>query len=433
MSRRTVLTALVLWWPAVVAAQGATAVTKFTAGGITVIHKQIAANDVVAARLYLRGGAAALTPSTAGIERFIGEVSTHGTEKYTKDQFAHFATITGTNIGSAVDFDYTVFTLQAVRQHWDEAWGLFVQATLHPTFPADEVEQVRGQIRDDLAQRLDTPDGHLQELGDSVLYAGHPYAVDPNGTADVIGQLTRDELVAWHRRRLTKANLLLVVVGNLPRADLASQVAAAFAGLPDSGGGAAVVAPLGAGRAEVALVQQDLPTNYILGLYPAPGPSSPDYPALRVATRVLSERLLEEVRTKRNLSYAVFAGLDDRVANRGILYVTAVDPDTTLRVMQTEVHRMQREAVPAQRLAQSVNVFLTSYLMSQQTNMGQAGQLGLWELFGGGWANASAYLNRVRAVEPADVQRVARQYMQHFAFAMIGDTTKVNRAFMTAF
>lgn len=432
MTRRIFLAAAVLAWPAGLAAQ-APGVTRFTAGGITVIHKPIRANDVVAARLYLRGGAAALTPATAGIERFIGEVSTHGTAKYTKDQFAGRATSTGTNIGSGVDFDFTVFTLQAVRQHWDEAWDLFVQAALHPTFPQAEVEQVRGQIRDALAQRRDDPDNHLQELADSALYAGHPYAVDPDGTVPAAEKLTRDELAQWHRRRFTKANLVLVVVGNVSRADLTAKVAAAFGGLPATGGEAQAAQPIGVGRPALAGMSQALPTNYITGVYPAPGPASPDYPALRVATRILSERLFEEVRTKRNLSYAVFAGLSSRAANRGMIYVTAVDPDTTLRVMQTEVRRLQQEPVPAPRLGQTINVFLTTYLMSQQTNMGQAAELGLWEVAGGGWSNAAGYLGRIRAVSPADVQRVARTYLRGFTFAVIGDPAKVNRELVMAF
>jgi zinc protease len=433
MTRRTLLTALILAWPAAAAAQAAPPVTTFTSSGVTVILKPITANDVVAARLYLRGGAAALTPATAGIERFIGDVSTHGTAKYNKDQFANLATITGTNIGSGVDYDFTVFTVQAVRQHWNEAWDLFTQAALSPTFPADEVEQVRGQIVDALAQRRDNPDNHLQELADSVLYAGHAYAVDPEGTEAAVGRMTRDDLAQWHRRRFTKANLLLVVVGNVSRADLDAKVAAAFGGLPAAGGEVVTVTPLSASRANLATVQQELPTNYIIGLYAAPGPSHPDYPALRVATRVLSERLFEEVRTKRNLSYAVFAGLGGRVANRGNIYVTAMQPDTTLKVMQAEVRRLQQELVPVSRLGQTVNVFLTSHLMSQQSNMGQAADLGLWELSGGGWANSRAYLDRLRAVTPADVQRVTRTYMKSFSFALIGDPAKLDPALVTTF
>lgn len=90
-------------------------VTEFVVAGIPVIHKPILANDVIAVRLYIKGGAAALGVANAGIERFIGEMATRGTRKYSKDEFASRATATGTNVASEVAFDYTVITAQAVR------------------------------------------------------------------------------------------------------------------------------------------------------------------------------------------------------------------------------------------------------------------------------------------------------------------------------
>ena len=71
MTRRFLVVAASLTLPATAAAQ-APAIVKYSAGGITVIQKTIMANDVVAARLYLKGGSAALTPATSGIERLIG-------------------------------------------------------------------------------------------------------------------------------------------------------------------------------------------------------------------------------------------------------------------------------------------------------------------------------------------------------------------------
>lgn len=403
-------------------------VSRYVVAGIPVIQKRIAANDVVAVQVYLKGGSSALSATTAGIERFIGDALTHGTAKYSKDRFSALATSTGTNISAAAGYDYTTFSAQAVRQNWNTAWDLFTQAVLHPTLPAEELEQVRSQIVNELKQHKDDPDAHLGELADSALHAGHAYASEPEGSIEVIEKLTRDDLVKWHQRRLTKSNLLIVVVGNVAREDLAAKITAAFGALPAQGAAAARPAPITIASRDVLLVKQELPTNYVMGVFTAPAPSDADFPALRVAVRVLSDRLFEEVRTKRNLTYAVSAGMSSRAANRGTLYVTAVNPDTTLKVMLAEVRRLQQEPVPATLLGETVNVFATQYWMSQQTNMGQAGQLGLWELQGGGWENALRYVDRLRAVTPQEIQRVARAYLRNMRFAVIGDPAKVDRA-----
>ena len=405
----------------------ASPISEYTVSGIRVIHKLVPANDVIAMRLYLRGGSAALTPANAGIERFMATVATRGTKKYDGDEFAALATSTGSQFGFEVDYDFSAFSGQGVRQHFDATWDLFTQAALHPTFPREEVEQARGRLLNDLKQRTDDPDSHLTILADSLLYAGHPYALDPEGTTAAITNITRDDLVKWHRSRLAKPNLVLIVVGNVSRAQLSQKVRSAFGSLPSTGAKLVSLAPLGAMTGDVTVVKQDLPTNYIMGVYAAPGPSSADFPAFRVATRILSERLFEEVRTKRNLTYAVSAGVATRAINRGNLYVTAVDPDTTIKVILSEVRRLQREPVPVDRLKQSINVFATNLLMMQQTNMGQAVQLGLWEFSGGGWRNAVGYVDRLRKVTPAEVQQAATKYLRNTRFVIIGDPAKIDR------
>ena len=403
-------------------------VSEFTVSGIRVIHKPIVANDVIAVRAYLTGGAAALTPATAGIEQLMLATATTGTEKYSKDAFSAKSTATGTSVSGQATQDYSVATLQAVRQHWDEAWDLFTQAVLHPAFPESEVKLARDQAVFGLKQRTDDPDSHLTLLTDSVLYAGHPFARDAQGTPESVSKLTRDDLVRWHKRRMTRANLLIVVVGNVNRADLTRKIAATFGALPATGGSAPRVPALRMRGPTVRVVEQQLPTNYVMGVYAGPDRASRDYPALALATRLLSERLFEEVRTKRNLTYAVGSGFSAGKVGRGNLYVTAVEPDTTIKVILAEVRRLQREPVPVDRLKETLNTFATSYWMSQETNMGQAQQLGHWELTGGGWRNARAYVDRLQAVTPADIRRVATTYLKNAQFVVIGDPKKIDRA-----
>ena len=402
-------------------------VTKFDVAGIPVIFKPITANEVVAVRMYLRGGAASLTPANAGIEAMMLAASTQGTEKYSKDAFAEASTETGTNIGSQSSMDYSVLTMQGVRQNWDKSWDLFTQAALHPTFPESEVQIVKGQMVDAAKRRADDPDQYLTYLADSLFYAGHPYSVVPAGTESSLGSITSAALSAWHKQRMTKENLLIVVVGNVSREDLAKKVQAAFAGLPATGGKAPALAAMSAVTPELITIQRDLPTNYITGYYIAPTLTDPDYVAFRAATDMLGDRLFEEVRTKRNMTYAVAAGLETRAANRGRLYVTAVDPDTTIKVIYSTVKQLQNNPPDNQTVAENVNASLTAYLIGQETNMGQAAALGLWELVGGGYQNYARFIDSYKKVTAADIQRVARKYMQHARFVVIGDPKKVTR------
>lgn len=408
-------------------------IARFDVAGIPVILKPITANDVVAVRLYLKGGAASLTPANAGVEAMMLAASTQGTAKYNKDAFTALSTETGTNIGSQATLDYSVLTMQGVRQNWNKAWDLFTEAALHPTFPASEVQIIQGQMIDAAKRRSDDPDEYLTYLADSLFYTGHPYSVIPAGTQASLTALTRDALAAWHKQRMTKENLLIVVVGNVSRADLTSKIQAAFGSLPATGGKGIPVKAVASVTPELVVVERSLPTNYITGYYTAPSLTDPDFIAFRAATDLLQDRLFEEVRTKRNMTYAVGAALDTRAANRGRLYVTAVDPDTTVKVIYWTVKQLQDNPVSAATVAENLNASLTAYLMGQETNMGQAAALGLWEVTGGGWQNYEKFISGYKRVTPADIQRVAKQYLQHGRFVVIGDPKKVTRSVILTF
>ena len=434
-SMLAVVFALSLAFPASGAAQEEArgpVVSEFVAAGIPVIYKPIEANEVIAVRLYLRGGSANLTAETAGIESFMTAAATRGTEKYSRDEFAARSAATGTAIGANANPDYTVITLQAVSEHWDEAWDLFTQAALHPTFPADEVALVRDQIVNQLKGRLDNPDAFLALLANEQFYGGHPYEIDPLGTVEAVEALAREDLARRHAQRMTKENLLLVVVGNVPREDVERKVEAAFGGLPATGGGSNPVPEIRIVGSRVDVTERELPTNYIRGQFVAPDPGNPDFPAMQVATDILSDRFFEEVRTKRNLSYAAFAGLSQRQANYGLVYVTAVEPDTTLAVMLHEIERLKTEPITAERLAENVNVFLTQYWLAQESNMEQGAMLGAFEIVGGGWEKAADFVEGVRNVTPADIQRVAETYLMHVQFVVIGDPATIDDVLFTS-
>ena len=409
-------------------AQSAPKIDDFTVAGIHVIHKPITANDVIAVQLFVKGGAAAITPANAGIEQLIVDAAPLGTAKYTKEQFSAAATKSGAEIGGSAELEVTSMTLRAVRQHWDASWDLFAEAVAHPTFPEAEVALARGQLVNQVKQRTDNPDAYLNHVSDSVVFARHPFAPEPRGTPKSVAALTSADLAAWHARRFTKPNLLIVVVGNVAHDDLVAKIGRSFGGLPASGGAVAAVPALPPMTPSVTIMNRDLPTNYIQGTFVAPPSRSRDAAAVRLAVRLLSDRLFEEVRTKRNLTYAVYSFFRGGTVGRGALYVTATDPDTTLKVMIGEVRRLQREPVSTERLQESRNDYLTAYWMGQETNLGQATQLGTYELTGGGWRNALALVDRMRAVTPADIQRVATRYFRNARFVVVGDPKKVDRA-----
>ncbi|HKP72231.1 MAG TPA: hypothetical protein VJT82_04790, partial [Pyrinomonadaceae bacterium] len=112
--------------------------------------------------------------------------------------------------------------------------------------------------------------------------------------------------------------------------------------------------------------------------------------------------------------------------------VSTTDTNQAVRVMLEEIAKLQHESISQEDITSTVQHFLTRYYMGQETNAAQAGELAQYELIGGGWRNASVFLERLRAVTPRDVQRVAQKYMRNLRFVVLGDPNSVDKKIFTA-
>jgi len=402
-------------------------VEEFSVNGLKVILKANPANEIIAVNLYIRGGVLNVTPETAGIEALLLDSATKGTVKYPKEKLNAELSRLGTQIGGAVEHDYSLINMRCVKAHFDLSWDVFADVILNPRFDPQEVERVREQLLAALRQRNDHPDSHLELLGEARFYHGHPYAVAPEGTAESVSKITIAQMRQYLNDNLITSKLLLVVVGNVDKTDLQNKITAAFGQLPAGNYQPHYPAMVKHPAAGVHIEAQDLPTNYIAGYFTAPSRRDADYYAMRTAVAILQDRIFEEVRTKRNLSYAPEARLEDLFANHGKLYVTTVEPDSTIKIMLAEVKRLQNRLLDPDGLRDRIKLSLTSYHLENETNAAQAAFLARFELAGLGWRASEKFVKNRQKVTPEQVRHVAQKYMNNFQFVVIGDPAKIDQ------
>jgi predicted Zn-dependent peptidase len=226
--------------------------------------------------------------------------------------------------------------------------------------------------------------------------------------------------------------MLLVVVGDIDAAELKTKVASTLGTLPKGSYQEAALPALDFSKPTLDVVTRQLPTNYIKGDFAAPSLNSPDYYAMRVAMSILATRIFQEVRVKRQLSYAPNADMDNMGVNTANIYVTAVDANQAVDVMLKEIQKIKREPISDEELTGASGEFLTNYYLKQQTNGAQAADLARYELIGGGWRKSFEFLNHIRDVTPDAVKTAANKYMKNIRFVVIGDPAAINKSIFTA-
>ena len=410
-----------------VIARQASLVTEFEVNGLKVLVKRREGSQTVAAGLFIRGGVENITASNAGDEAFMLNVASEASANFPRERMRKELSRMGTVVGDSASYDYSALSLAATRVNFDRSWEIFTDIALRPSFTKEDVALVQARIVASLRDDADQPDTYLQRLQERVAYVGHPYLNRPEGTAEVISRLSAEDLRAYHQRIMQTSRLLLVIVGDLDPAMLKARITASFGKLPRGDYKAQLPPQLSFTSSTVEVTARDLPTNYIQGMFTAPPLTSPDIYPMRVASSLLRDRVFEEVRVKRNLSYAPDAFLRGQSANTGGLYVTAVDANQAVRVMLNEIARLQREPIGPDDISAVIAQFLTTYYIGQETNAAQAAELAQYELIGGGWRNSLQFLEKLRAVTPADVQRVSQKYMRNIRFVVLGNPQQIDK------
>jgi predicted Zn-dependent peptidase len=409
-----------------VVAKQAALVSEFNVNGLKVLVKKREGSLTVAAGLFIRGGSRNITEENAGIEALMLDVASEASTNFTRERLRSELARMGTLIRYGINPDYSVLSLGCTRPNFERSWQIFTDVALHPSFTKEDVALIQQRQVTSRRDDNDDPDTYLQRLQDKVAYANHPYLNRTEGTAESLSRLTPEDLRRYHQKMMETSRLLLVIVGDLNPAQVRGQVASSFGKLPRGTYHSEPVPQLMFDRSTVEVTPRTLPTNYIQGLYTAPSPTSPDMDAMRIASSILRDRVFEEVRAKRNLSYAPDAFLRTQGANIGGIYVTAVDANQAVRVMLDEIARLQREQISSQEIQAVVAQYLTGFYLGQETNAAQAGDLAQYELLGGGWRNSVEVIERLKAVTPADVQRVAQKYMRNIRFVVLGNPESVN-------
>ncbi|HVR10901.1 MAG TPA: pitrilysin family protein, partial [Thermoanaerobaculia bacterium] len=145
----------------------------------------------------------------------------------------------GGQIGTGADWDVGYVGILSLSRHLDAGLRLFSEVATAPTFPAAEVERLRRQRLTELLRRRHQPAAIADEQLAAAIYQDTVYAHSPLGTQASISSLSRDEIVAFYRRRYHLADAILVAVSDLDPEELLARADAALAASPAPAAGAA--------------------------------------------------------------------------------------------------------------------------------------------------------------------------------------------------
>lgn len=220
----------------------------------------------------------------------------------------------GASLGTGVSRDSAWLALRSLThpEKLAVALGTAREILAHPRFDQKDFEREKNRTLLAIKQRGEEPDELVEIAFFQALYGNHPYAHPQEGFTETVAPLTREDLVDFHKRFYVASNAIVVIVGEVKRADAESIAEKLLSGLDKGAAPPALPAPTPLKSAKV--IKQQFPSEQthvragVLGMTA----NDPDYFPLYVANHILGgsglvSRISEEVREKRGLSYSAYS------------------------------------------------------------------------------------------------------------------------------
>ncbi|MBO0779917.1 MAG: insulinase family protein [Ktedonobacteraceae bacterium] len=261
----------------------------------------------------------------------------------------------GARKGSSTGLETSLVWAQIVHNKFDDTLALLQEVLLQPTFPRDELEQIRNLVLQEIRRRDDEPMSRIFELVRSEFYRGSPLGRLMLGTNDSVRALQKRDLSDFWSTLYRPDNVLFAIAGKFDWDHVVEKMQALFGGWEGQAPGHALspAAP----ASSVNLEHQEGKQEHLALMCPFPNYTDPDYYAAMVLGEVLggnmASRLFVEVREKRGLVYGVSAGLAGNRQNGSLRIYAGTTPEQgkeCLQVIVNELRKLEREGITADEL-----------------------------------------------------------------------------------
>jgi predicted Zn-dependent peptidase len=309
----------------------------------------------------------------------------------------------------------------------DEGLSILREVLTEPRFQDDKLTLRKGQLLSDLKSRNDdTADIEARERG--FLTFGEGYYLNHYTTKASLDGITRDDLVAFHRKWVDPKNVVVAASGDfgkgVTRAQMIGKLDALFAKWPYRGEAApSVPKPSHALASGLYLVDKDVNQGRVSVMLPALQRDDPDYDAALVMNDILggggfTSRITNRVRSDEGLAYSAGSSLPGGVWFPGTFRASFQSKVRTCAfatgIVLEEMKRIREAEVTDEELLTAKSSFVDT-LSRRFSTKAQTTGVFLDEEFTGRFAQDSEYFRgyaaRIEKVTKADVKRVAQRIL----------------------
>lgn len=388
--------------------------------GLRVLLQEDHRSPIVSFQMWYRVGSRNEARGATGIAHFLEHMMFKGTPAHGQGQFARLVEQNGGQDNAFTSQDVTSYYVNIAADKIDLVIDLESDRMTNLLLDAKDINSEREVVIEERRTRTeDDPGGFLGEEVSTIAFKSHPYGAPIIGFMEDIKRITPAEIRAFYKTYYMPNNALLVAVGDFKAAAVLAKIRAKFGRIPKGPPVPPVLAvepPQNGERRVIVHKHAQLPIVY-LG-YHVPNRTSPDAFALEMLSTILSEgrasRLYKRLVYERQIALEAGGDYNYFAQDPNLFWfwgtpMPGQTPEAMEKALLGEMDALKSEPVSEEELQRAKNQVEATFVFQEDSVHRRASLLARFELIGG-FQNKDRFVEQMRAVTAADVQRVARTY-----------------------
>ena len=391
--------------------------------GAVIMAQETVMTPAVTISAVFRAGSVHEPAERPGLAYLMGRVIDRGTERRSAAVIAYELDERGVALKVSTNRHGLVITCTCLAEDFSDVLDIVLDVARFPVFPEAEIARRRAEAVTAVRQDQDNPASRAVEGLLGLMYGGtHPYGRSVKGTVESLETVERDEIVAFHRQRISPSTLSLAIVGDVPADRAVERSRAALDSWDAAAAPRAVLPPVPAGedrrRRSIAMpgkAQADIAYGFV-----AVRRLDPRYYAYWMMNNILGQfglggRLADNIRERQGMAYYAFSSFDPAPAEAPLIVRAGVDPRNVARTVAAidhEVATLGAEGPTEREMAETREFLVGSIPRLLETNGSIASFLQMAEEFGLGLDYDRRLPSLLRSVSIDDVRSAARDVLR---------------------
>lgn len=394
--------------------------------GLTILATENHTSPICSIAVSIKGGLRAEDEKYNGISNLASYAMLKGTSSYKKDEIINSIESMGAQFLPYSGNNGFGFTINFMSKHMDEILDLLSSILLSPSFPEEEISLIKN---DNLAQIELIKDDIFKNTNLSLrknLFKNHPYRFISIGTKESISNITRADLIEFHKKYCVAKNTVISVWGDIDSKDVSDKIKSSFKTMPE--GSLYEIQNIAMepikGRPETIEQMDKNQSVVMIGFRGASMYDKDRYP-LEILSSLFSDgggRLYSQIRQKEGLAYTLgtfgMVGLD----TGALIFYAATTPQNVYHVKESiisQIEKVSNGEITDDEVNAAKKVLITRHQLDLQSNEGLSLQTGLDELYGLGYNYYLQYPDIINSVSKKDIIAIARKYLKANGCAIV--------------